>query len=64
MRKTVKLITKRIRVTRRKKVLHRLSQQGHFKSKENPDTRRKKRNPKKSESSVIRSAIKKYTDKL
>ena len=41
--KTIKLAAKRLRVTKQKKILRRVSQQGHFKSKESGNVRRAKR---------------------
>ena len=41
--KTVKLVAKRLRITRNKKVMRRIAQQGHFKSKESGNVRRNKR---------------------
>ncbi|MEW5805508.1 MAG: hypothetical protein AB1721_02170 [Patescibacteria group bacterium] len=64
MEKTSKLINKRIRITKKKKVLHRKAQLGHFKSKDDPNTRRKKRKNKKSQSPTIKRAVKEYTGKL
>ncbi len=58
--KTVKLITERLRVTRRKKTIFRLAQQGHSKAKEAGDTRRDKRQPHQSLSPLFKKVAKKY----
>lgn len=64
MKKTLKLLAKRIKITRKKKVLHRKAQLSHFKSKDTPDLRRHKRKEKKSQSPVIKKAIKEYASKF
>lgn len=43
--KTLKAFSKRLRITKRGKIMRRLSQQGHFKAKEPGEMRRKKRKP-------------------
>jgi hypothetical protein len=59
MRKNTKLFTKRLRFTKRRKVLRRKIQQGHFKAKEDGNIRRGKRKIKEELSTVIMSALKK-----
>ncbi|OGY39640.1 MAG: hypothetical protein A2418_02140 [Candidatus Brennerbacteria bacterium RIFOXYC1_FULL_41_11] len=61
MKKTLKLLSKRIRVTKNKKIIHRQKQQGHNKAKESPNVRRAKRKPIRSQSTVISQAIKNYS---
>jgi ribosomal protein L35 len=61
MRKTLKLLSKRIRITKNKKVIHRQKGQGHNKAKDNPNIRRAKRKSISSQSSVIAQAIKNYS---
>jgi len=61
MRKTLKLLSKRIRITKNKKIIHRQKGQGHNKAKENPNARRGKRKPIRSQSTVISQAIKNYS---
>lgn len=43
MVKTLKAAAKRLKITQRKKILHHLSQQSHFKAKESGKVRRLKR---------------------
>jgi len=60
MAKTLKLVSKRLRITKRKKVLFRLAQQGHAKAKEAGDTRRNKRQPHQSTAPFLKKVVKKY----
>ncbi|KKT85486.1 MAG: hypothetical protein UX26_C0037G0006 [Parcubacteria group bacterium GW2011_GWC1_45_9] len=63
MKKTLKLISKRIRITKNKKLMHRQKKQGHNKAKENPDARRLRRKPISSRSTVIRQVLKTLSSK-
>lgn len=56
--KTRKALLKRIKITKRKKILHRPTHQGHFNAKESGNTTRKKRKQSKL-ASVNRKIIKK-----
>ncbi len=62
--KTLKLVTKRLRVTKRKKVLFRLAQQGHSKAKEGGDTRRDKRQAHQSTAPFLKKVVKRYPMKI
>lgn len=59
MKKTLKLAAKRLKITKRSKILRRLSQQGHFKSKENGNIRRAKRKPTQKTSTILTKILKK-----
>ncbi len=60
MKKTIKLITSRLRITRNKKIMHRTVQQGHKKAKETGNIMRSKRKLRRAESSLMKKVARKY----
>jgi ribosomal protein L35 len=61
MKKKLNLAKKRLRVTKNKKIIRRLAQQGHLKAKETGKERRNKRKPViEIDAPIFKKATKKY----
>lgn len=62
MAKTLKAVSKRLKITKRKKLLRRVSQQGHFKAKEpGKVTRLKRKTVRANMHPELRKVMKKYS---